>query len=263
MPSATPTSGVNPSNDGNVIRISVPQLTEERRRELVKQAQVQGRGRQGLDSQHPPQGDGGAGPDQEGRRGRRGRGRAPRRISTRPPDSYVTQIDELVKHKEGELLEVLMTFQQGSPVVDAEPPDERSNVARRSRPAGRHRCRRRSRRHGHRRLCCSRRLGGCRCWPSPSRSPPTRSIRRLREHGLCAADRSPAGGRTGDDLADLALRCGRSCWAPTAEPIVVVHGLAARSARVSDRAAGQLPARYRRHGAAGHLGADVRARSPR
>ena len=30
--------GVNPSNDGSVIRISIPQLTEERRRELVKQA---------------------------------------------------------------------------------------------------------------------------------------------------------------------------------------------------------------------------------
>lgn len=28
--------GVNPSNDGNVIRLSIPQLTEERRRELVK-----------------------------------------------------------------------------------------------------------------------------------------------------------------------------------------------------------------------------------
>src|SRR5687767_3129634 len=30
--------GLNPSNDGNVIRLSVPELTEERRRELVKQA---------------------------------------------------------------------------------------------------------------------------------------------------------------------------------------------------------------------------------
>src|SRR2546430_6277406 len=28
--------GLNPSNDGNVIRVAVPQLTEERRRELVK-----------------------------------------------------------------------------------------------------------------------------------------------------------------------------------------------------------------------------------
>ena len=36
--------------------------------------QVQGRGRQGVGAQHPPQGDGGAAPHQEGRRGRRGRG---------------------------------------------------------------------------------------------------------------------------------------------------------------------------------------------
>lgn len=28
--------GVNPSNDGNVIRIAIPQLTEERRKEIVK-----------------------------------------------------------------------------------------------------------------------------------------------------------------------------------------------------------------------------------
>src|SRR6476660_4739008 len=34
--------GLNPSNDGNVIRISIPQLTEERRRELVKQAKSKG-----------------------------------------------------------------------------------------------------------------------------------------------------------------------------------------------------------------------------
>jgi ribosome recycling factor len=30
--------GVNPSNDGNVIRVAIPQLTEERRRDLVKVA---------------------------------------------------------------------------------------------------------------------------------------------------------------------------------------------------------------------------------
>jgi ribosome recycling factor len=34
--------GVNPGNDGNVIRISIPQLTEERRRDLVKQAKSKG-----------------------------------------------------------------------------------------------------------------------------------------------------------------------------------------------------------------------------
>ena len=34
--------GVNPTNDGNLIRIGVPQLTEERRREFVKQAKGKG-----------------------------------------------------------------------------------------------------------------------------------------------------------------------------------------------------------------------------
>ena len=34
--------GVNPSNDGNVIRVVIPQLTEERRREYVKLAQHKG-----------------------------------------------------------------------------------------------------------------------------------------------------------------------------------------------------------------------------
>jgi ribosome recycling factor len=31
-----PNLGANPSNDGNVIRVSLPELTEERRREFVK-----------------------------------------------------------------------------------------------------------------------------------------------------------------------------------------------------------------------------------
>lgn len=34
--------GVNPTNDGNVIRINIPQLTEERRKDLIKQAQKMG-----------------------------------------------------------------------------------------------------------------------------------------------------------------------------------------------------------------------------
>lgn len=34
--------GINPSNDGNVIRLTVPQLTEERRREIVKLVKKRG-----------------------------------------------------------------------------------------------------------------------------------------------------------------------------------------------------------------------------
>ena len=34
--------GVNPGNDGSIIRVAIPQLTEERRRDLVKQAKAKG-----------------------------------------------------------------------------------------------------------------------------------------------------------------------------------------------------------------------------
>jgi ribosome recycling factor len=34
--------GVNPTNDGQIIRVVFPQLTEERRRDLVKQARAKG-----------------------------------------------------------------------------------------------------------------------------------------------------------------------------------------------------------------------------
>ena len=41
--------GINPQNDGRVIRLVFPQLTEERRRELTKQVKKYGRR-----AQHPP-----------------------------------------------------------------------------------------------------------------------------------------------------------------------------------------------------------------
>jgi ribosome recycling factor len=34
--------GINPQNDGNIIRLFLPPLTEERRRELVKRSQGEG-----------------------------------------------------------------------------------------------------------------------------------------------------------------------------------------------------------------------------
>jgi len=34
--------GLNPSNDGHLIRINIPPLTEERRKELVKRAKAEG-----------------------------------------------------------------------------------------------------------------------------------------------------------------------------------------------------------------------------
>jgi ribosome recycling factor len=98
--------GLNPSNDGNVIRIAIPQLTEERRRELVKQAKSKGEDakvavrsvrRKAMEELTRIKKDGEAGEDDVGR--------AEKELD-KSTATYTTQIDDLVKHKEGELLEV-------------------------------------------------------------------------------------------------------------------------------------------------------------
>ncbi len=98
--------GVNPTNDGNIIRVSIPQLTEERRRDLVKQAKGKGEDakvsvrnirRRAMEELHRIKKDGEAGEDEVGR--------AEKELD-KSTQQYVGQIDELVKHKESELLEV-------------------------------------------------------------------------------------------------------------------------------------------------------------
>ena len=98
--------GVNPSNDGSVIRISIPQLTEERRKELVKQAKGKGEDakvsvrnirRKAMDELSRIKKDGEAGEDDVTRA---------EKDLDKSTHQYVSQIDDLVKHKEGELLEV-------------------------------------------------------------------------------------------------------------------------------------------------------------
>jgi len=98
--------GVNPTNDGNIIRVSIPQLTEERRRDLVKQAKSKGEDakvsvrnvrRRAMEELHRIRKDGEAGEDEVGRA---------EKDLDKATATYVNQIDELVKHKEGELLEV-------------------------------------------------------------------------------------------------------------------------------------------------------------
>src|SRR6201989_1017673 len=68
--------GVNPTNDGTLIRVAVPQLTEERRRELVKQAKAKGEDakvsvrnirRKAMEELHRIRKDGEAGGDEVGR----------------------------------------------------------------------------------------------------------------------------------------------------------------------------------------------------
>ena len=98
--------GVNPTNDGNVIRVSIPQLTEERRRDLVKQAKAKGEDakvsvrpirRKAMEELTRIKKDGDAGEDDVTRA---------EKDLDKTTQQYTNQIDELVKHKEGELLEV-------------------------------------------------------------------------------------------------------------------------------------------------------------
>ena len=46
--------GLNPNTAGTVIRVPLPPLTEERRRDLIKVAAPRGRAGAGGDAQHPP-----------------------------------------------------------------------------------------------------------------------------------------------------------------------------------------------------------------
>jgi ribosome recycling factor len=98
--------GVNPSNDGVIIRIALPQLTQERRKEYIKIARtkaedarvsvrsVRRRAKEELDRIVK---DGEAGED-EGSRAEKELEQLTRR--------HVDVIDELLRHKEIELLEV-------------------------------------------------------------------------------------------------------------------------------------------------------------
>ncbi|EHK87306.1 ribosome recycling factor [Saccharomonospora azurea] len=98
--------GVNPTNDGNIIRVVIPQLTEERRREMVKVAKSKGeearisiRGvrRKAKEELDRIAKDGEAGEDEVAR--------AEKELQNLT-DRYVHQVEELVKNKEAELLEV-------------------------------------------------------------------------------------------------------------------------------------------------------------
>ena len=45
--------GINPTNDGTVVRLMFPELTEERRKELVKDVKKKGRGSKSCNPQYP------------------------------------------------------------------------------------------------------------------------------------------------------------------------------------------------------------------
>jgi ribosome recycling factor len=98
--------GVNPTNDGSIIRVVFPQLTEERRREMIKVARTKAEDakisirnirRHAKDALDKLGKDGEAGEDDV------------RRAEKELEDTtgrYVSHVDELLKSKEAELLEV-------------------------------------------------------------------------------------------------------------------------------------------------------------
>ncbi|HEY6424768.1 MAG TPA: ribosome recycling factor [Pseudonocardiaceae bacterium] len=98
--------GVNPTNDGTIIRVIIPQLSEERRRDLVKVAHGKGEDakvsirnirRKAKEELGRIARVGEAGEDDVARAEKELEGTTHR---------YVGLVDELVKHKETELLEV-------------------------------------------------------------------------------------------------------------------------------------------------------------
>ena len=98
--------GVNPSTDGQVIRVPLPQLTEERRKEYIKQAKgkaedskisIRNIRRHAKDALDKLQKDGDAGEDDIRR--------AEKQLDE-VTNKHAATIDDILKHKETELLEV-------------------------------------------------------------------------------------------------------------------------------------------------------------
>ena len=97
---------LNPSNDGKVIRISIPPLTEERRKELVKQAKAQAEQsrvairnirRDGNEELKKLLKDKGLTEDEESKNSEELQKRT---------DSYIKQIETVLEEKESEIMEV-------------------------------------------------------------------------------------------------------------------------------------------------------------
>lgn len=98
--------GLTPSNDGNVIRLQIPELTEERRREMVKvvhgvaeegRIAIRNIRRDTMSDLRDLKKEGDAGEDDE---------RRAESALQKQTDEAIAEIDELLKRKEEEILEV-------------------------------------------------------------------------------------------------------------------------------------------------------------
>jgi ribosome recycling factor len=98
--------GVNPTNDGTIIRVVFPQLTEERRRELVKVARHKGEeAKVSIRNVRRHAKDALAALEKDAEISQDELRRAEQKLQ-QLTDKYVAEIDSVLHHKEQELLEV-------------------------------------------------------------------------------------------------------------------------------------------------------------
>ncbi len=98
--------GITPSNDGNLIRLSFPPLTEERRRQLVKQVHARAEeGRVAVRNVRRHHKDEVEKLEKEHEISEDDLKRAEKELQ-RHTDQFVAEIDEIQHHKEQELMEV-------------------------------------------------------------------------------------------------------------------------------------------------------------
>jgi ribosome recycling factor len=98
--------GLNPSNDGKIIRVVIPQLTEERRKQLVKQVHKRGEeAKIAIRNIRRDENEEMRKLEKEQRLSEDETKRALDEIQ-KITDSYIKKIDEIVAHKEEEIMEV-------------------------------------------------------------------------------------------------------------------------------------------------------------
>jgi len=98
--------GLNPSNDGKIIRLSIPQLTEERRKEIVKN--VHKRGEEAKVSLRNIRRDGNDEMKKLEKEKHLSEDETKRSINDvqKVTDSFSKRVDEIISHKEAEIMEV-------------------------------------------------------------------------------------------------------------------------------------------------------------
>ncbi len=105
--STSPTSGSTPSNDGVVIRLAFPPLTEERRKEFVKIVRHKAEeGRVAAAQRAPPRPPGARDPREGPRASATDELERFEKALDKMTQDEVAAVDALLTHKEQELLEV-------------------------------------------------------------------------------------------------------------------------------------------------------------